>query len=208
MDVRIDAGAVRAGNGDLIVTAHAFLPTDQEERDELAQLTGSLERPTSDAELDAVASFGLRIMLSEQAEIARYMQARDAELRRISAIYETYITPHRDRYSTAEKAVEECAMRAQFVGKAKSRKVANGTYGRRQVPESVKIVDRDTLIPWLLNHYPAVVTEEIEKVVAAKDVKPVVLQHMKLYEGEIAPGVEYSEAKDETFAKPFSQGGE
>lgn len=186
------------------MTAPAFqLPSTEEESEDLSRLTGVLNGPTSDAELDATASWGLRIMQTEQSEIDRFNAARDAELRLITEHYAILVQPHRETLAIATRAVEECARRAQFIGKAKSRKVGNGSYGRRQVPESVKIVDRAALITWLENHYPQTLTQHVETIVAAKDVKPVVIQHMKLYEGEVAPGVEYESAHDEPFAKPF-----
>jgi phage host-nuclease inhibitor protein Gam len=188
------------------MTATAFtLPdpaiTDAEERDELARLTGSLNQPTSDDQLDVVASDALRVMAEEDQEIVRYRKALAAEIQRILARYGSLITPHEARRARAESLVEECAKRAQFVGKAKSRKVGNGQYGRRQIPESVEIVDEEKAKAWLSrqgNSEALRTKTEIDK----KTAKMLVLVNLAAT-GEVAEGFNHIEAHDKPFASPL-----
>lgn len=180
------------------------LPTDEDEAAELAALVGSLEQPTGDAQLDAVASDALRIMQREQAELDRYTEAYGNELARIAQRYMTLTKPHEERQRQAQNIVHECARRAQYVGKAKSRKVGNGMYGLRQKPESVKIVDEDRLKTWLRVAAPDAIKQVTTEKVYQQDVKPVVLGHLKAT-GEVPPGVEHTGAHDEPFAKPLKE---
>jgi phage host-nuclease inhibitor protein Gam len=191
------------------MTATAFeLPspevTDAEEGDELARLTGSLNQPTSDDQLDAVASDAMRVMAEEDQEITRYRKTLAAEIQRILARYGSLINPHEARRARAESLVEECAKRAQFVGKAKSRKVGNGQYGRRQIPEAVEIVDEAKALIWLRQKAAggeaALRTKtEIDKKIA----KGLVLVNLAAT-GEVAEGFNHIEAHDKPFASPLA----
>lgn len=192
---------LRVGLEGIPVTSVAFeLPTDQEERDELQRLTGSLERPVSDELLDAVASDALRIMAEEDAEITRYRRALQAEMDRLIARYGLLIEPHEKHRSQAQAIAEECAKRAQFVGKAKSRKVGNGSYGRRQIPESVEITDEDKAFSWVsVNHPYAIGTVQKLNAVAVKGAVLATVHQT----GEVPEGFEHTAAYDKPFAKPL-----
>jgi Bacteriophage Mu Gam like protein len=189
------------------MTAHAFvLPapeiTDAEEWDELAKLTGSLSQPTSDEQLDAVASDALRIMAESDVEITRYRKALGAEMERIYNRYALLTSPHEKRHAEAQALVEECAIRAQFVGKAKSRKVGNGSYGKRQIPEHVKIMDDDKAINFLLANRPSAVMHVSKYKIIGADAKAAVLEHLHAT-GEVPEGFEHTEAHDRPFASPL-----
>ena len=181
------------------------LPTDAEEDAELAALTGALEKPTGDPELDAVASDALRIMIREARELERYRLSMENEISRIERRYATLGQPHKNRLLSAEDLVKECARRAQFPGKAKSRKVGYGTYGRKQKPEKVEIIDKEKLIGWLRVKDPSIIKTVTEEKVYLQDLKPVVIKHIVENEGEVPPGIEHHEATDEPFAKPLSE---
>ncbi len=188
------------------MTARAFeLPApeivDAEERDELARLTATFESPLSDDILDAVASDGLRVMAEEEVEVKRYRNALNTEMRRIVERYSLLLAPHETRRQRAESLVEECATRAQFVGNAKSRKVGNGSYGRRQVPESVEITDTEKAMAWLESQVGSEAyrtTVAIDKVVAKRLVLGVLRET-----GEIPQGFEHTAAHDKAFATPL-----
>jgi phage host-nuclease inhibitor protein Gam len=137
-------------------------------------------------------------MAEEEAEITRYRKALAAEIQRILSRYGTLTTPHEKRRTQAQSLVEECALRAQFVGKAKSRKVGNGVYGQRQVPESVTITDEEKARVWLFEQGSRAFRTkvEIDKVIA----KELVLEKLKAT-GEIPDGFSHESAHDVPFAK-------
>lgn len=187
-----------------MATSAFSLPSDEEEAAELAALVGSLEQPTGDAQLDAVASDALRIMQREQAEIDRYKAALAEEIVRLERRYDTLLEPHRRYRDHAEELVHECARRAAYVGKAKSRKVGNGMYGLRQKPEKVTIVDEDRLKVWLRVAHPDAIKKVTTEKVYQQDVKPLVLAALAK-NGEVPPGTEHTGAHDEPFAKPLKE---
>ena len=180
------------------------LPTEGEEMDELQALTGALEKPTGDADLDAVASQALGIMAREEREIERYRQAMNLEIERIQTRYSRLAAPHVKRFDEANGLALECARRATFPGKAKSRKVGNGRYGMKQTPEKVEVKDEAALLTWLRVADPSVIKTVTNEKVYMQDLKPAVLGHLKVT-GEVPPGVEHYEAKDEPFAKPLTE---
>jgi hypothetical protein len=186
------------------MTAPAFLENvDQEERDELASLIGQLQQPTGDADLDAVASRALLEMAREDAEINRYAAALKAEMERIEARYIMLQLPHVQRRASAEEIVKECARRAQFVGKSKSRKVGNGTYGRKTVPEKVSIVDKVAALRFAQAECPPeAVKEKVELTVVHAIVAPVVLARIHK-QGLLPNGFEHVSEHEEFYAKPL-----
>lgn len=188
--------------------APAFLQNvDEQEYDDLAQLVGQLEGPTGDAEVDAVASIGLREMAREQAEIDRYKESCKAELSRIQNRYVALVEPHIRRYDQAEGIVKECASRAQFVGKSKSRKVGNGQYGRRTVPEKVKIIDVGKALEWARTNCPAAIKQKTEESVVHAIVAPLILARLESA-GELPDGFEHEGEHEEMYAKPLAVEGE
>lgn len=189
------------------MTAVAFqLPPlaqiDAEEKNELAGLIGfALTPSTSDAQLDAIASDICRHLGHRLADLARYEEARKAEIARINMHYDARRGPIDKEIAQLQSLGAGVARQAKFPGKSKSRSVAFGVYGSRKVPEKVTVTDADTLIPWLRKNYPAVVKIESTEKVAAADLKPVVLAHMKSHEGELAPGVEHIPESETYFVK-------
>lgn len=183
------------------MTAPAFLQNvDQEEYDELAELTGQLEKPTGDAELDAVASRALHEMAREQAEINRYAAALTAERELLEARYLMLQTPHVLRQGRAEELVKECARRAQFVGKSKSRKVGYGQYGVRTVPEKLSIVDKNLALTFAREMCPDAVKTKTEHTVVHAVVAPAVLQYLRST-GELPKGFDHVGEHEAPFAK-------
>lgn len=145
------------------MSAPAWLENvEVEEWDELAALADTLNVPVADADLDAVASLALQTMAREDAELGRYAAAEKAEHERINARYMMLLLPHLLRRGQAEEIVKECARRAQFVGKSKSRKVGNGVYGRKIVPAKVSIIDKDKALEFARTDCPAAIKEKIE----------------------------------------------
>lgn len=180
------------------MTAPAFaLPTESEEQGELEAMLGfALTDSTSDAQLDAIASDICRHLGYREADLARYEEARKAEIARINLHYS-----HRCGKLDAEIAQlralgEEVAKRAKFPGKSKSRSVAFGSYGSRKVPEKVEIVDEARAFAWLTrtgNHGAFRTKTEIIRAEAKK----LVLANLNAT-GEVADGFEHV-AEQETF---------
>lgn len=187
----------------MTAVAEALLPTEQDERDELASIGISLDGPTSDAQLDAWASEICRELAAENADIARYTEAEAAEIGRIRMRYAALREPHERRVGILEAIGRDLARRADF-GKRKSRKVGFGSYGRKLKSEAVKIVDRAIALEWFKANAPDVVVvetpEPVEKIPHDK-VEPFVLQYLK-ETGEVPPGIEHTSESDEPWVKP------
>lgn len=131
----------------------------------------------------------------------RYRDTQILEQKLINDRYERLVMPHRERHTRAEELVLECARRAQFVGKAKSRKVGFGKYGRRHEAEKVKAIDEKALLTWLRVQEPSVIKTVTEERIYAQDWKPIVLEHIHST-GEVPPGTEHTEEHDTPFADP------
>ena len=191
------------------MTSPAFLENvEAEERSELEGLTGILAQPLDDAGLDALASHALRIMGREQAEIDRYQRASDAEVDRINARYAAFIQPHGQYRAQAEETVKECAKRAQFVGKGKSRKVGNGVYGKKLVPERVSIVDKVQALAFAkMFGGPDAVKVKTEETVVHAVVAPIVIAQLHATSA-LPNGFEHVGEHEEYFGKPLSVEGE
>lgn len=160
----------------------------------------SLDGPMSNAELDALASEICRLIGETQAELARYNEAEAAEIARIQLRYGNMRGPLERRVAQLEEMGRECARRADF-GKKKSRSVGNGTYGKRQVPESVKVADQESALLWLDDEkQSAAIREKTVRSVDVKEAKPIVLAHL-ISTGELPPGFEHVEPHDEFFVK-------
>lgn len=182
----------------------AWLFEDNDELKELSQyLEGiDLSKPMSDGELDALASDLLARLARVQADLARYEEAEAAEMARITARYEQITEPLAGKASALEEAVKEIAKRAAYPGKAKSRKVGFGVYGKRSKAEKVIVFDEAEAIATLKKHCPEAVRikEEIEMKVA----KAFVLEQMKPENGGVIPaGFDHEEAKENYYADPF-----
>lgn len=185
------------------MTNPAFLQdVEAEERAELEGLTGILNQPLDDAGLDALASHALRIMSREQAEIDRYQAACNAEVDRINARYANLIQPHARYLKQAEETAKECAKRAQFVGKAKSRKVGNGAYGKKLVPERVSIVDKQKALEFAKMFCPDAVKVKTEESVVHAVVAPVVIAQLHATSA-LPNGFEHVGEHEEYYAKPL-----
>lgn len=191
------------------MTAPAFLQNvEQEELNDLATVLEGYPNapPVPDADLDAVASIALREMARETAEIERYNAAMNAEINRIQLRYFSLIAPHDSRLKQAEEIAKECARRATFVGKAKSRKVGNGQYGRRTIPEGVSIMDDDKAINFLLEKRPSAVMHVSKYKIIGSEAKIAVLDHLKAT-GEVPDGFEHRSEHETFYAKPLAAEG-
>jgi phage host-nuclease inhibitor protein Gam len=193
------------------MTAPAFLQNvDQEELDDLATVLEGYPNapPVADADLDAVASIALREMAREQAELERYEAAMRAETGRIEERYARLMVVHETRRVRAEEIVKECARRATFVGKAKSRKVGNGTYGKKLVPERVTITDKVQALAFAKTFCgPEAVKVKTEESVVHSVVAPVVIAGLRA-SGALPNGFEHVGEHEEFYAKPLAAEGE
>jgi phage host-nuclease inhibitor protein Gam len=184
------------------VTAPAFeLPSDAEEADELRAIGVALEAPMGSAEIDALASELLGRAIAAQADLTRYVAAERHEIMRIEARYDALKSPVVARLRALSEAVCTLAERADF-GKAKSRRVGNGTYGRRAIPARVAVMDTAALLVWAKRNAPGLVRTKITEDVPQR----AVAQHLDST-GELADGCEYLAARDEPFAKPDTSDG-
>jgi hypothetical protein len=130
------------------------LPTDEEEVAELVAVgilnreTPELGIPTEPAQLDAAISAVLRQIARAQLDLERYQAARAREHMTIDARYDRIADPLAERVAWLESIGRQLANEAHFPGKAKSRKVAFGSYGKRKVGGKLSIIDADALLAW------------------------------------------------------------
>lgn len=167
---------------------------------DLQQRGVDLHRPTSDAQLDALASEYLGEMAAAAAEIARFTEARDHELQRIAQKYEMLMAPAKIRHQRCERFVCELAQRADF-GKKKSRDVGNGTYGRKTEPERVKVLDQDKAVAWARDHFPGAVKTKTTETVDHRAIAPAILARVHA-DGEVPDGFEHVAERETYYAKP------
>lgn len=185
------------------VSAEWALPTDEEERAQLAEIGALVEGPKSDAQLDAAASEICRWLAAAHADRARYLEAEAAETARIRMRYAACVEPLDRRIAQLEAIGADLARRADFGPKARSRKVGYGSYGKRAVSDVVKVTDQAKAIEWLVANDLDATTVRVKatKSVDVKEVKPIVLAHL-ISTGEIPDGFEHIEGHDEFFIKP------
>lgn len=185
------------------------ITTDEAIREGLAQAGSPIDRlaaelagPIGIPQLDAVASEICRMLGESTVELARYIEAENAEIARIQMRYRALRDPVTDHILRLEAIGKEVASRSDF-GKRKSRKVGFGMYGRRTVPERLSVVDQDAALEWLTVNAQGslAIREQIKRSVDLKEAKPVVLSHLKAT-GEVAPGFDHAEAREEPFIKP------
>lgn len=173
---------------------------DAEERDELEALTGFvLTDSTSDAQLDAIASSICRMLSHLNADLARYQEAEQAEVRRINLFYNARTEKLNARIEELLGYGAELARRATFPGKSKSRSVAFGSYGRRKSQERVSIVDLEKAIVSIAKLNPSLVRRKPSILVS--EVKPAVLYHLKMT-GEILDGFSHEPEGETHFIRP------
>lgn len=176
------------------------LPTEQDERDDLASFGIVLDGPTTDAQLDAAASEICRLLGQAQADLNRFEEAESAEIARIEMRYATLCEPVEKRIARLEELGREVARRADF-GKKKSRDVGFGSYGRKLKREHVRIVDTAAAIEFAkARGIPdAIKVETIEKPVH-RAIEPVVIEHVHST-GEVPTGFEHEAERDEPWVK-------
>jgi phage host-nuclease inhibitor protein Gam len=172
---------------------------------EIDDLSATLDVITDDLtpeQLDAAASSALRIIGAIERDIARYRAAEALEVEHITATYRKRCEPLEQRAAQFREAVAEMARRAVFPGKSRSRETGFGIYGLRKVPESVKITDKAAALDFARAQAPHAIVTVTTDSVAAKDIKPVVLAHLK-ETGEIPAGFEHTEAHDVPVITPW-----
>lgn len=175
---------------------------EQEDAAELRALIGvNLNQPTSDAQLDALASDVCRQLARFAADRARYEEAEAAELARIRTFYANRVAPIALRIQQLEAIGAEIAQRATFPGKSKSRKVAFGCYGSRKIAEKVSVVDEGKALAWArINHPYAIETKTVEKL-SAVAIKGAVLAVVH-QSGEVPDGFDHVGESEKFFIKP------
>lgn len=178
------------------------LPTLEDELEELravgVEITGDR---LAGADQDAAANQLLRAMAALQLEVDRLDAAERRAVTLAARHYEGQREPVRRRMREIEAVVLELARSADFGGQRKSRGLVYGTYGRRQVVESVKIVDAAEAIAWCkANYYGFLVqTETVEKL-PHKDAQPHFLARI-IETGDVPAGVEHVPARDEPYIR-------
>jgi hypothetical protein len=158
-----------------------------------------LAHPDTDIGVDAYVSDLLRLVGNYAADIKRLTETRDAEIARINMRYNARIEMAESRRSKIEAHVLDIAKTADF-GKAKSRQVGNGTFGRRHTSERIEIRDKAEALKFAQMHCPdAVKTEEVQKV-EHKVLAPFILAGVK--RGQALPEfAEYHAGGDVPFCK-------
>lgn len=173
------------------------LLTSAEEQAELEAVLGGAG-PATPAAADALASDLLRKMAECDAETRRFKDAYMRESVRLSDRYAGLLEPIEARRNLLENAVLALAERTDF-GKAKSRNVGFGTYGRRRRPDRIVIVDADKVLAWAREHGPLLIER--------KECVPhrFVVERFKVT-GELADGCEFHAEHVEPFATPITEG--
>lgn len=169
---------------------------DEDEAAEFAALGVQLDAPMSDAEIDAAASALLGALKDAIADAQRYAVAHSNEVARVDRRYETLIDRAQQRINYLENAVKALAERANF-GKKQSRETANGVYGRRRVPERIKVVDKAALLDWAKQEWPTGVRYKTVEDVPHESVETYIART-----NDVPPGVVVEEARVVTFARP------
>jgi hypothetical protein len=187
------------------VTHEWALPTDEDDRAELAAVgivldTPELQFPSDAAQLDAAISVVLRQLARTQLDIERYQAARAREHMTIDARYDRIMDPLAERVAYLESVGRQLAKEAHFPGKAKSRKVAFGSYGKRKAGGKLQIVDAETLLTW------ARACDDPTQLIESKTTERV--PHAKALEyleatGIVPEGCEWVDEYDDPFVKPF-----
>lgn len=185
----------------MTAAAEAVLPTEQDEKDDLAGVGINLEGPVSDAQLDAAVSEICRRLGGVRADLARYAEAEQAEIARIRMRYEAVREPLQRRAADLEAIGKDLAERADFGSKKKSRSVGFGSYGRKIKREHVRITDDAAAVEFARARgiEGGVKVETIEKPVH-KAIEPVVIAHVH-ETGEVPAGFEHEAERDEPFVK-------
>lgn len=172
------------------------LPTEEEELAELARLIGQPVMPPSES--DAWASELLGRMAAAQRDLARYDAACRREVMRIETRYDTLKENVEARIELLERAICALAERADF-GKVKSRKVGNGSYGRRTVPARVEVMDAVALVEWAKLSSD----DRVRGMIVVKEHVPAVEATAYFREtGEVPDGCVGVLATEKPFAKP------
>lgn len=210
------------------MTAAAFILNAMEhEREELVAY-GLLEPPAdpSQAERDAWASDLLRVLGEHERELAQMEESRRAEHARVDMRWDTNTAGLRKRAEVLRQMVCSLAIDADF-GKKKSRDVAFGSYGRRQIPVKVAIVDDAAALDWAEKNQPHIVrleatapgdwvianweqmTSDMQLMFTAakRRLSKTALNAYVKASGEEPPGVNVEPAHDEAFAKPAEREG-
>lgn len=194
----------------------------EEERAELESLGVTLAAPDgSAATQDQWADALLQLEAQARADVARYQACRAAWIEQITQRYDNLIQPLVNRATLLNAAVCVLAKDADF-GRKKSRALAYGSYGRRQVPFAVTVEEPDAVLAWAQVQAPSLVrltiqvsgdvvsacwaemTESVRALFAEPKMevsKSKLKEHVKAT-GEEPPGVVIEAAHDEPFAKP------
>lgn len=181
------------------------LPTLEDELEELRAVGVdiSIERLTPGDD-DAAAAHLLRAIAACELELDRIARASEKATDLIARHYDRQMEPVQRRANELRSAVLALASRANFGGKAKSRRTPYGKYGRRHSEETVKITDLEKAIAWcrknglgdLVKSEPKV----IEKLPHAEAKAPL-LAYIAASCGVIPDGVEHVAAADVPFVE-------
>lgn len=141
-----------------------WLTDDADERAELAALGISADvsaTPDDQAARDAQASTLLRALGRVEAEIGERRRALQIERDQLERIYGSEIERLERRQSFLAGAIEALAVVSEFGPKKKSRAVGFGTYGLRQSPLKVEVLDEDAVLDWAMQGLPEAVSATV-----------------------------------------------
>jgi hypothetical protein len=188
------------------MTAVFQLPTEADDIADLALVgiiipaegsNADVEFPHEAARLDAAISETLRQLARLQLDVARYKAAQAAEQKAVAARYARLIDPLAARAAWLESVGKQLALEAKFPGKAKSRNVAFGSYGKRTVIEHLGVTDEKALLDWA--------EKEDKSLVDVKETRRVLQGAAEAYykrTKKVPPGCTLTPEYENPFVKP------
>jgi hypothetical protein len=159
--------------------------------------------PGTEAARDAYVSGLFQALRDQVEELGDVNDAEQAEHDRVALVYGNRRAPVERRARELRALIAREAMRAQFKGKAKSRKTAFGKYGRKQVPTKVEIVDKTTLLEHAFQHERTIVRGEVALPLPSVDRMLVILAEAT--DAEIDGAAELAEAIRKTCKHEISK---
>ena len=132
---------------------------DDEERDELASVTGALAGPIAEDTVDALAAKLLRRLAYLNDEREKIDRREKAEHELVTTTYDRQRSRVDSRIAVTRVALEQLAQRMGFAkdSKKKSRRLAFGTLGRKDVSGKFVVLDKTKCAEWLKERAPDVV---------------------------------------------------
>lgn len=136
---------------------------EAEERDELANVTAALAGPIAEESVDALAAKLLRRLSYMNDEREKIDRREAAEHELVTTTYSRQRARLDARIAFTRTALEQLAQRMGFKkeSKKKSRRLAFGTLGRKDIAGKFVVLDKTKCADWLKNRAPDVVRATI-----------------------------------------------